>query len=281
MPSVPMQRVLRSDELPLPADGKGNGSLRGQATAGTIVRPVFREVEVGATTVLLTRLATGDVVAFAAHCPHQGVPLRQATIDRGFVRCEQHKYVYDPCSGRNVLPARDASPAALERLKPGYLPVYPVEERDGWVWVGTRPLPPPSDDEPLPAFPPAGTARTRSDPAKAAAAPGGPVAGEPADAPAQPPLPAPPDTVEVRCGEEFEVDLPTRPQPGHLWHVEVQGTAVEVLDERFDQQSDWPRYWIRARACAPGSVRMHCVYAKPWGGGAGDTHIVTVHVHAG
>ncbi|HEX2700712.1 MAG TPA: Rieske (2Fe-2S) protein, partial [Acidimicrobiales bacterium] len=111
--------------------------------AGPPGEPSFVEVRVGRAGVLVTRLASGEVVAFSAECPHQSTPLEGATFWEGKLRCARHLYLYDVHTGENVLPARDASPDALRRLKPGYLPIHKVEERDGWVWVAERPEPPP------------------------------------------------------------------------------------------------------------------------------------------
>lgn len=261
MADVTLRPVLRSDQLPPPATTRDSPArLREQATAGTVALPEIREVDLDGESVLLTRLTSGEVVAFGPYCPHQGTQLRHATIDGGNIRCEQHKYVYDPHTGRNILPSRDASPRAMERLKPGYLTTYAVEERDGWVWVATRPNPPPDETAPLPV------------PASQLVA--------------VPPADEPPDTAPVRSdqpvdvapGEEFELDLLTRPRPNHMWHVEVGGDAVEVTGQRFDEQPDGLHYWVRAVASATGTARVRCTYAKPWGSEARDTHTFTVHV---
>lgn len=258
-----LRPVLRSDDLPPPAAAPGGpASLREQATAGTIVRPDIREVQVDGGVVLLTRLASGEVVAFQPYCPHQGAPLRNATIDRGNIRCEQHKFVYDPHTGRNVLPSLDASPRALERLKPGHLTTYAVDERDGWIRIAARPNPPPDEDQPLPAS------------AIPSTPPAGPEAGDD-------PLPArPQDPVDVAAGEEFELDLLTRHRPNHLWHVEVEGEAVHLQGQRLEEQADGLHHRVRAVASTPGTARVHCTYAKPWGSDPSDTHTFTVRVSA-
>lgn len=256
MVDVPLRRVLRSDELPMPASASaGSASLRERATAGTIVHPHFCEVDLDGDKVLLTRLVSGEVVAFAAYCPHQGAPLRNGNIDRGHIRCEQHKYLYDPRTGRNVLPSRDASPKALERLRPGYLTTYDVDERDGWVWIGERPKPPPRDDAPpqLPAMQP-----------------------QPAP-PCDEPLALPPQTVEVVAGQEFELDLPTRHRPSHVWRLDVSGESVEVLGQRLDERADGLHYVVRAMARSAGTAEIDCVYGKPWGS-PHDTRTFLVHV---
>lgn len=256
-----LRRVLRGDELPVPASKPDSPArLREQATAGTIALPEIREVDVDGTRVLLTRLASGEVIAFGAYCPHQGTDLRRATIFAGNVRCEQHKFVYDPHSGRNILPSRDASPKALERLKPGYLPTYEVEEREGWVWLSPHPNPPPDETAPLP---------DDIVPAEVA----GPVHAPPEELPDRPP-----QTIEVTAGETFEVDLTTRIVPNHLWSAEVDGDVVEVTGQRLDTQDGEPRYVLSAVASAAGTAVLHCTYAKPWGSDVRDAYTFTVRV---
>lgn len=264
MTEAPMQRAVPSHELPVPAATEHDaGQLRQLATVGTVPVPEYREVEVDGRSVLLTRLTSGEVIAFAGHCPHQGTSMRRATIFGGLVRCEQHKFVYDPQTGRNVMPTRDASPRALERLKPGYLPVYPVEERDGWVWVGTRANPPPRGDEPLPEVPASGAR-----PVPGASDPGAP----------EERIEHPPEDVDVAAGQELELDLPTRYRPNHLWRVEVDADAVEVLGQRMDEEDDGLHYRVSVVARIPGTVTVHCVYGKPWGSAVRETRTFVLHV---
>lgn len=264
--SGPLRRVVPSEDLPAPAGAGSDATLlRDRATAGTVVRPVFREIDLDGTLVLLTRLPSGAVVAFAGYCPHQGTALRSAaTIAEGQIRCEQHKYVYDSRTGRNILPSRDASPQALARLKPGYLPTYTVEERDGWVWIDPRPNPPPDERTPLP--PPAFSAPSRSGPSRT-------------QAPATAPVPRRPETVEVAAGETFVLDLPTSPRPTHMWRLEVEGDVVEVVSQRFEERDDGLHYSVEAVARGAGAAQLRCTYAKPWGDPT-ETRTFTVTVHA-
>ena len=256
-----LRRVLASADLPPPAPPDDSPArLRAQATAGTIVLPEIREVDVGGERVLLTRLTSGEVIAFAGYCPHQGTDLARATIFGGMVRCEQHKFVYDPRTGRNILPSRDASPKALDRLQPGYLPTYQVEERDGWVWVASRPNPPPDESVPLPAD---------AVPAEVA----GPVHRPPDERPVRLP-----QTVEAVAGDTFELPLATTLVPNHLWHVEVEGEAVEVTGQRLDEGEEGMGYVLSALARAPGTAQLRCTYAKPWGSDVRDEYSFTVHV---
>jgi nitrite reductase/ring-hydroxylating ferredoxin subunit len=112
--------------------------------AGTDDDPAFAAVRVGDADLLVTRLPGGEVVAFAAECPHLSTPLDGATRRDSRLRCARHLYEYDLRTGENVVPARDAPPASLWKLKPGYLVVHRVLERDGWILVAARPEPPPA-----------------------------------------------------------------------------------------------------------------------------------------
>lgn len=126
-----LRRVLRSEDLPLPEP------VTGDRQAEPCAHPTIREVEVDGSRILVTRLPSGEVAAFATFCPHLGTPLHRATLLGEHLQCPQHRYVYDLRSGRNVLPADEVSAEELRRLRPGCLPTFPAIEQDGWVWVGT------------------------------------------------------------------------------------------------------------------------------------------------
>ena len=99
----------------------------------------LRRVSVTGASVMLGRLPDGRVVAFSSNCPHQRTDLGRATFLEGVVQCTLHGYCNDTETGENVFPAAEVDPSELWRSKPGYLPVYPVEERDdGWIWGRRR-----------------------------------------------------------------------------------------------------------------------------------------------
>lgn len=304
-------RVLRSDELPRPGHGGDEAGDQGggeagearpaaqQATTGPMVVPEIRPVEVGDKGALVTRLPTGEVVAFATHCPHEGTPLRHASLYEGNIRCPQHSYVYDPYTGGNVMPARDARPEALERLKPGSLTTYPVAEEEGWIWV---------NEEPNPSQPPtAGKAPGRpkasrsGGPTTDSETVGPPRTGAPAGGPGtsglrrtgSPTIPSTPsgptgagdDLVDdqprelsVATGEHVELALPTRVQPNHLWHFSVDGEAVAVQGQRFEERGAGATYLVDVVARQPGEAQVRCAYAKPWDAGARDVRTFTISV---
>lgn len=131
--------VLRSDELPAPDAASGDA-----ADDAELAPAVMVEAALADRTVLVARLASGEVAAFARSCPHLGTPLQRGTLCGRQLRCAQHGYVYDVRTGRNVVPADEAGPEQLARLRPGYLPTHPALEQDGWVWVSDTPRPPPA-----------------------------------------------------------------------------------------------------------------------------------------
>ncbi len=70
----------------------------------------------------LTRCG-GHVGALANHCPHQGGPLGEGSIEGGLLRCPWHGYDYDPLTGKPPSGFSDAPVA------------FAVDERDDGVYV--------------------------------------------------------------------------------------------------------------------------------------------------
>jgi len=62
-------------------------------------------------------------------CPHQGGPLGEGSIERGWLRCPWHGYDYSPCNGQPPPPFHDAPRA------------YSVELRDDGVYAALPPEP--------------------------------------------------------------------------------------------------------------------------------------------
>jgi len=245
-----LQRVLPSDALE-----------PGEAAAPALVR-----ARVGDADVLLCRLEDGAVVAFCATCPHQETSLEEASFFDGKLRCARHLYLYDPRTGENVIPAREARPESLWKLKPGYLPVYKVEERDGWIWVSDTPEPPPR------SYDPARELR-----------PGTPGAADPA-APVPEPAPAArtddgPERHRARVGDLVDLVIAYIPAPSHLWRLEGAGTVVALEGDRFEHTPVVQhRFQVRARAA--GEVELRATYAMPWGGTPREVRTFRVVVDA-
>jgi len=85
-------------------------------------------VTVGRRSLCMTRV--GD--AFGAldnACPHQGGPLGEGSIERGWLRCPWHGYDYSPCNGTPPPPFDDAPEA------------YAVDVRTDGVYVALPPEP--------------------------------------------------------------------------------------------------------------------------------------------
>ena len=198
-------------------------------SAELVTGAAVRRIAVAGADLLLVRLADSRVAAFAASCPHQRTDLGTAAFCDGRVRCPLHLYEYDLDSGENVVPTRDLDPAALRKAAPGYLRVHPVEEHDGWIWVGEEPKPPP------PSYVPPTEAARR-----------------------QPTEPG--DVVRVRAGTTFELRLPAAHRPGFVWRVETSGPLLGVVGRR----AEGGEHVVRLVARGAGRATVRCLYARPW-----------------
>ncbi|MGD9529454.1 thiamine pyrophosphate-binding protein [Pseudonocardia sp.] len=88
-----------------------------------------RTVVVNGRTIALSRCG-GRYGALDNHCPHQGGPLGEGSIENGWLRCPWHGYDYSPLTGRPPEGFSDAPDA------------YPVEERVDGVYVAVPDLDP-------------------------------------------------------------------------------------------------------------------------------------------
>lgn len=235
-----LRPVLRIEELPTSGEGEAR----------------LRRVRVGSNDVLVARLDSGEVLAFAARCPHQATPLDEARFWDGNVRCPRHQYLYDPRTGENLLPAREARPETLWKLKPGYLPVHRAEERDGQIWVAEDPEPPP------PAYDPE---REAGPPATPAASPPSSSLPSSSGSTGDPtgPVAHPPEAIYVEVGEEVELVLPTAATPGCFWKVDVGDGLVTVVGQAAEPGPP-PRQRVRLSARAAGRTTVSCAYGRPW-----------------
>src|SRR4051812_18893502 len=100
--SLTWHRVLGADELP-----------EGRVTT----------VTAGHLSLALTHV-DGTYAALDNHCPHQGGPLGEGSIENGLLRCPWHGFDYCPLTGR--------SPGAYG----DEVTTFPVELRDGAIYVG-------------------------------------------------------------------------------------------------------------------------------------------------
>ena len=99
------------------------------AEPGELADGRVRTALAGPRTIALTNCG-GRFGALDNHCPHQGGPLGEGSIENGLLRCPWHGYDYDPTTGLPPSGFSDA-PAA-----------YPVEVREDGVYVAVEPLPP-------------------------------------------------------------------------------------------------------------------------------------------
>jgi NADPH-dependent 2,4-dienoyl-CoA reductase/sulfur reductase-like enzyme/nitrite reductase/ring-hydroxylating ferredoxin subunit len=110
------------------------------------------EVQIGQTKIVLLRV--GDQLrAFQGECPHAGAPLADGALCHGRLICPWHKAAY------RIEDGALCEPPSLDSLKR-----YPLEVREGEVWVDDQPMSdahtPPADDERTFAIVGAGAAGT-------------------------------------------------------------------------------------------------------------------------
>ncbi len=81
--------------------------------------------------IVLYRRQDGAAVALADRCAHRGFPLSSGRVVNDSVECGYHGFAFG-CDGVCTrVPAQSSIPARA-RVR-----VFPVVERDGWVWVWT------------------------------------------------------------------------------------------------------------------------------------------------
>lgn len=99
------------------------------AAVGELADGRVTTVQAGRTSIALTRFG-GRFGALHNRCPHQGGPLGEGSIEKGWLRCPWHGYDYDPITGTPP-PGFTDRPAS-----------FAVEVRGDDVWVGVPPEPP-------------------------------------------------------------------------------------------------------------------------------------------
>lgn len=194
--------------------------------------------------VLVARLQSGEPVAFGSRCPHQNTELEGATVWENKLRCPRHQYLYDPKTGENIHPTQRFGPEKLWKTKPGYLPTYAVQERDGWIWVYEQQRPPPASYDPALEIPP----------------PGAVIEEEPEEeeGPTEQVK-----TLRVKEGATFELRLPMNPLPGNEWQSEVVGDLLEIVEEGLSDEQP-PRWRVRVKVHDAGEDEIECRFRAPW-----------------
>lgn len=104
---------------------KPTHSLEWHRVAATDDLPEGRvtTVTAGTKTICLTHYQ-GKFGALDNHCPHQGGPLGEGSIEKGYLRCPWHGWDYCPHTGE--------SPAGYDER----VPTYPLEVREDGIYVG-------------------------------------------------------------------------------------------------------------------------------------------------
>jgi len=105
-----------------PPGRRNVGSAWHRVETGDLEEGHVTSVVVGDRAICLTRIAAG-FGALDNRCPHQGGPLGEGQIERGYVICPWHGYEYDPQTG---LPPEGYGDAAH---------TYPLEERPDGVFI--------------------------------------------------------------------------------------------------------------------------------------------------
>jgi nitrite reductase/ring-hydroxylating ferredoxin subunit len=119
-----------------PADERAGAAWHRVLPSAALRPGALAKVIVAGKPVLLARLEDGAVAAASAVCPHRGEDLCGGMLYLGAIDCPRHHYLYDLRTGANRYP-RNVFPADLAAgLKP--LPLYPVKDEGGWIWVGLR-----------------------------------------------------------------------------------------------------------------------------------------------
>src|SRR5438045_7034588 len=90
------------------------------ADVGELPEGRVKTVQAGHRSVALTHCG-GRIGALDNHCPHQGGPLGEGSIEKGWLRCPWHGYDYNPVDGKPPPGFSDAPES------------FPVEMRDDGV----------------------------------------------------------------------------------------------------------------------------------------------------
>jgi 3-phenylpropionate/trans-cinnamate dioxygenase ferredoxin subunit len=90
---------------------------------GTVI-----SADIDGTQVAIVRVVDGDIFAIHDECSHASVPLSEGEIDDCTLECWLHGSRFD---------LRTGQPTGLPATEP--VPVYPVEVRDGFVFVSLTP----------------------------------------------------------------------------------------------------------------------------------------------
>ena len=108
---------------------------------------MFKTVQVGRESILVTRSRTGEARAFLNVCRHRGAQLcveEEGAVKRTF-KCMYHAWAYD-LDGKLVAAPNLVKMPDIDRVEYGLRPVH-VREWLGYVWVCLADDPPPFEDD--------------------------------------------------------------------------------------------------------------------------------------
>ena len=99
-------------------------------------------------TILLGRDELGNVFAMQNVCPHRGVPLTEGTFDGNEIECCYHGWRFNTAGTCTRIP----SLTTCQRLDISRIKVtsYPIEERNGLVWIFMQDIDNPIDHKTIP-----------------------------------------------------------------------------------------------------------------------------------
>ncbi len=97
--------------------------------------------------VLLFRDANGAAHALGARCPHRGADLAQGSVVDGCIQCPFHGWRFDAVGQCVHVPSQ---PRSMKISRLARVPCFPLQEREGtlWIWMGAGERPshePPHD----------------------------------------------------------------------------------------------------------------------------------------
>ncbi|MEC7118714.1 MAG: Rieske (2Fe-2S) protein [Pseudomonadota bacterium] len=116
------------------------------ASASAILEGQLLSAKVDGEAVIVTRV-NNQLKAYAAKCPHLGLPLSKGTVSNGTLTCKFHGASFDLATGQNIkwvdsllgmpLPKFTHGMMAMGK-KPCDLKHYHVIEREGQVYISVQ-----------------------------------------------------------------------------------------------------------------------------------------------
>lgn len=99
-----------------------------------VPQPGIRAFAVGGRDVLIVRTSDGAFAAVGAKCTHRGAPLAEGTLDGNTVTCPWHGSQFEMPTGKLTRGPQIFGGRLFEKIQRN-LPRYPLEERNGELWL--------------------------------------------------------------------------------------------------------------------------------------------------